>query len=85
MCRNQAALHPYSLASSLQTRTITREKLSSHIARHIFATTVTLLNGVPLESVSKMLENTNIRTTQIYAKVLDQKVSADMAVLKKKL
>ena len=39
--------------------------LSSHIARHTFATTVTLLNGVPIESVSKMLGHTNIRTTQI--------------------
>jgi len=61
------------------------KKLSSHIARHTFATTVTLLNGVPIESVSKMLGHTNIRTTQIYAKVLDQKVSEDMAVLKEKL
>ncbi|WP_316754620.1 site-specific integrase [Pedobacter aquatilis] len=58
--------------------------LSSHIARHTFATTVTLLNGVPMESVSKMLGHTNIRTTQIYAKVLDIKVSADMALLNSK-
>jgi len=58
--------------------------LSSHIARHTFATTVTLLNGVPMESVSKMLGHTNIRTTQIYAKVLDIKVSADMAPLNNK-
>uniref|UniRef100_UPI0029311466 tyrosine-type recombinase/integrase n=1 Tax=Pedobacter psychrodurus TaxID=2530456 RepID=UPI0029311466 len=50
-------------------------------ARHTFATTITLLNGVPMESVSKMLGHTNIRTTQIYAKVLDIKVSADMAIL----
>ncbi|WP_449435065.1 site-specific integrase [Pedobacter steynii] len=58
--------------------------LSSHIARHTFATTVTLVNGVPMESVSKMLGHTNIRTTQIYAKVLDIKVSADMAILNDK-
>lgn len=58
--------------------------LSSHIARHTFATTVTLLNGVPIESVSKMLGHTSIRTTQIYAKVLDIKVSADMALLREK-
>jgi site-specific recombinase XerD len=58
--------------------------LSSHIARHTFATTVTLLNGVPIESVSKMLGHTNIRTTQQYAKVLDIKVSADMALLREK-
>lgn len=58
--------------------------LSMHIARHTFATTVTLLNGVPIESVSKMLGHTNIRTTQIYAKVLDIKVSADMAAVSDK-
>jgi len=58
--------------------------LSSHIARHTFATTVTLLNGVPIESVSKMLGHTSIKTTQIYAKVLDIKVSADMALLREK-
>ncbi len=58
--------------------------LSSHIARYTFATTITLLNGVPMESVSKMLGHTNIRTTQIYAKVLDIKVSRDMAHLSDK-
>lgn len=61
------------------------KKLTSHIARHTFATTVTLLNGVPIESVSKMLGHTNIRTTQHYAKILDIKVSEDMILLKKKL
>ena len=58
--------------------------LSSHIARHTFATTVTLLNGVPIESVSKMMGHTNIRTTQQYAKVLDIKISKDMEVLHQK-
>jgi site-specific recombinase XerD len=43
--------------------------LTSHVAGHTFATTITLQNGVPIESVSKMLGHTNIRTTQIYAKV----------------
>ncbi|RNL52635.1 site-specific integrase [Pedobacter jejuensis] len=61
------------------------KKLTSHIARHTFATTVTLLNGVPIESVSQMLGHTNIRTTQHYAKILDIKVGADMALLKNKL
>ncbi|WP_158800219.1 site-specific integrase [Pedobacter sp. L105] len=60
------------------------KKLTSHIARHTFATTVTLSNGVPIESVSKMLGHTNIRTTQHYAKILDIKVGTDMAVLKEK-
>lgn len=58
--------------------------LSSHIARHTFGTTVTLLNGVPIESVSKMMGHTNIRTTQQYAKVLDIKISKDMEVLHQK-
>jgi site-specific recombinase XerD len=58
--------------------------LSSHIARHTFATTVTLLNGVPIETVSKMMGHTSIRTTQIYAKILDIKVSEDMALLRDK-
>lgn len=59
--------------------------LTSHIARHTFATTVTLANGVPIETVSSMLGHTNIRTTQIYAKVVEQKVSSDMQLLKEKL
>lgn len=56
--------------------------LTSHIARHTFATTVTLSNGVPIETVSKMLGHTKLATTQIYAKVLDTKVSHDMEKLK---
>jgi site-specific recombinase XerD len=58
--------------------------LTFHLARHTFATTVTLSNNVPIETVSKMLGHTNIKTTQHYAKVLDLKVSNDMAQLKKK-
>ena len=52
--------------------------LTFHIARHTFATTITLNNGVPIESVSKMMGHTSIKTTQIYAKVLDHKIGSDM-------
>lgn len=60
------------------------KELTFHITRHTFATTVTLTNGVPIESVSKMLGHKNLRTTQHYAKVLDRKVSEDMKILKNK-
>jgi site-specific recombinase XerD len=62
-----------------------KKHLTTHIARHTFATTITLSNGVPIETVSSMLGHKNIRTTQIYAKVVEQKVSDDMKSLREKL
>lgn len=59
--------------------------LTFHTARHTFATTVTLANGVPIETVSKMLGHTNIQTTQIYARVIDTKINNDMEALARKL
>ena len=62
-----------------------QKELTFHIARHTFATSVTLANGVPIESVSKMLGHMSIRSTQHYAKIVDKRVSNDMAILKLKL
>lgn len=61
------------------------KRLTFHIARHSFATSIALSNGVPIESVSKMLGHTNIRTTQIYAKITDRKISKDMDMLAQKI
>lgn len=59
--------------------------ISSHVARHSFATTVCLSQGVPIETVSQMLGHTNIQTTQIYAKITNEKISRDMAALTDRL
>ena len=61
------------------------KNLSMHVARHTFATSVTLSNGVPMETVSRMLGHTSLKTTQIYARIVDSKISNDMNQLKIKL
>ncbi len=58
------------------------KNLSMHVARHTFATSVTLANGVPIETVSKMLGHTSLKTTQIYERIVDSKISKDMKTLK---
>ncbi|MBK5192314.1 MAG: site-specific integrase, partial [Flavobacteriaceae bacterium] len=55
-----------------------KKNLTTHLARHTFATTVTISNGVSMESVSKMLGHKSLKTTQIYAKVVDKKVGREM-------
>lgn len=62
-----------------------KKNLTFHMARHTFATTVTLSNGVPIETVSKLLGHTKLSTTQIYARVVEKKVSDDMALLSDKI
>ena len=56
-----------------------------HHARHTYATEITLSHGVPLETVSKMLGHSQIETTQIYAKVTDDKIDADTKALNRKI
>ncbi len=62
-----------------------KKTITFHSARHTFATTITLSNGVPIETVSKLLGHTKLSTTQIYARVLENKLSEDMLALKDKL
>lgn len=89
ICKNESLLLP--ILSNQKMNAYLKEiaiccemdkELTYHIARHTFATTVTLSNNVPLESVSKMLGHKNLRTTQHYAKILDKKVSNDMQQLR---
>jgi len=59
--------------------------LTFHLARHTFATTVTLMNGVPIETISKMLGHSKLSTTMIYARVTQTKIGMDMSLLQNKL
>lgn len=61
------------------------KELTYHVARHTFATTVTLTNDVPMESLQKMLGHKDIKTTQHYGKIVDKKISNDMKLLSEKL
>ncbi|REE27269.1 site-specific recombinase XerD [Winogradskyella pacifica] len=61
------------------------KNLTFHMARHTFATTVALSNGMPIETVSKILGHTKITTTQIYARVMDHKIKSDMDAVQKRL
>ena len=60
------------------------KNLTFHLARHTFVTTVALAKDIPIETVSKMLEHTNIQTTQIYARITNDKISKDMQGLSEK-
>lgn len=62
-----------------------KRSLTFHIARHPFATTVTLTSGTPIETVSSMLGHRNLRTTQIYAKVVERKIGEDMGRFEERL
>ena len=57
----------------------------SHVTRHTNATTVLLSHGVPIETVSRLLGHTDLKTTQIYARITNQKISSDMEILSHKL
>ncbi|MBK8346985.1 MAG: tyrosine-type recombinase/integrase [Saprospiraceae bacterium] len=59
--------------------------MTTHIARHTFATTVLLSNGVSMEATSKMLGHSSIKTTQIYGKILETRVGSEMEILSEKL
>jgi site-specific recombinase XerD len=70
------------LLKDIQTELNIETKITSHIGRHTFATTIALCNGLSIETLSKILSHTSIKVTQIYAKVVDSKVIEDFDKLK---
>jgi site-specific recombinase XerD len=62
-----------------------KKYLTFHLARHTVATTVTLMNGIPIESMSKMLGHSKISTTMIYVRVTQAKIGMDMELLQNRL
>lgn len=60
-------------------------KLTFHMARHTYATEITLSHGVPMETVSRMLGHSRVDTTQIYAQVTDNKIDTDTQSLDKRI
>ena len=60
------------------------KNLTFHTARHTMATTICLANGMPIGSLSKVLGHSNIKTTQLYAKITDDKLNDDLSILKNK-
>lgn len=61
------------------------KELTTHFARHTFATTVTFVNNVSIENVSKMLGHSNIRMTKHYARVLDESIANEMLALEERI
>jgi len=74
-----------SYLKEIQTLARNEKTFTFHMARHTFATTVTMMNGVPIESVARMLGHKNIKTTQHYARIVDTKIGNDMMDLAQKL
>ncbi len=62
-----------------------KKKLTTHVARHTFATTIMLENQVPIETVSRMLGHRDLKTTQLYAEMTDTRISKDTFDLEEKL
>lgn len=61
------------------------KRLTYHVARHSFATSICLTQGVPIETLSQMMGHTNIKTTQIYAEVTKTKINEDMTNLAERI